>query len=49
LRTTVVVSHGGLMRVLRGLIEQLSPAATLALPVPQDRVLIIATGGSRWR
>jgi probable phosphoglycerate mutase len=48
-RDTVVVSHGGVMRVLRGLLEQLTPAVTLALPVPQDRVLIIAAGGSRWR
>jgi hypothetical protein len=41
-------SHGGVMRVLRGLFEQLPAVATLALPVPQDRVLIIAAGGSRW-
>ncbi len=46
---TVVVSHGGVMRVLRGLLEGLTPAAMLALPVPQDRVLIIAAGASRWR
>jgi hypothetical protein len=37
------------MRVLRGLLEQLTPAAMLALPVPQDCVLIIAAGASRWR
>jgi probable phosphoglycerate mutase len=45
---TIVVSHGGVMRVLRGLLEQLTPAAMFALPVPQDRVLIIAEGGSSW-
>jgi len=45
---TLVVSHGGVMRVLRGLLEQLTPAAIFALPVPQDRVLIITDGDGSW-
>jgi len=45
---SAVVAHGGVMRVLRGLIEALAPADALALPVPQDRVLIIAEGRITW-
>jgi broad specificity phosphatase PhoE len=47
-RDTIVVAHGGVMRVLRGHIERLDPAAMFALPVPQDRVLILADGSSAW-
>jgi probable phosphoglycerate mutase len=44
----VVVAHGGVMRVLRGLVEGLSPQEMLALPVPQDRVLLLADGLAAW-
>lgn len=44
----VVVAHGGIMRVLRGLIERLEPAEILALPVPQNKVLVVEAGGTRW-
>jgi broad specificity phosphatase PhoE len=47
-RDTVVVAHGGVMRVLRGLVEGLTPQAMFALPVPQDRVLVAADGGADW-
>jgi broad specificity phosphatase PhoE len=47
-RDTIVVAHGGVMRVLRARIERLDPAAMFALPVPQDRVLVLADGSSAW-
>ncbi|RTL73174.1 MAG: histidine phosphatase family protein [Hyphomicrobiales bacterium] len=40
-QTTVVVAHGGVMRVLRGLIEGLAPEAIQSLPVPQDKILVL--------
>ena len=36
------------MRVLRGLIERLASAQIFALPVPQDRVLVIKDGAIAW-
>ncbi len=47
-RTGVVVAHGGVMRVLRGLVESLAPEAIQALPVPQDKVLILEQDDARW-
>jgi probable phosphoglycerate mutase len=47
-RDTVVVAHGGVMRVLRGLVEGLTPQQMFSLPVPQDRVLVLADGGADW-
>ena len=47
-RDTLCVAHGGVMRVLRGLIERLAPAQIFALPVPQDRVLVIKDGAIAW-
>ena len=44
----VVVAHGGVMRVLRGLVQALSPAEIFALPVPQDKVLVLEAGRVRW-
>jgi probable phosphoglycerate mutase len=40
-RPTVVVSHGGVMRCLRGHVLGLAPAAILHLDVPQDKVMLI--------
>lgn len=47
-RTGIVVAHGGVMRVLRGLVECLAPEAIQTLPVPQDKVLILEQDTSRW-
>lgn len=47
-RSGVVVAHGGVMRVLRGLVECLAPEAIQALPVPQDKVLILEQDTTRW-
>lgn len=47
-RTGIVVAHGGVMRVLRGLVEGLAPEALQKLPVPQDKVLILEQDTARW-
>jgi len=47
-RDTVVAAHGGVMRVLRGLNLGLNPAAMFQLDVPQDKVLLIEAGRTRW-
>ncbi len=47
-QTAVVVAHGGVMRVLRGLVEGLAPEAIQALPVPQDKVLILKGDSADW-
>lgn len=39
-RPTVVVAHGGVYRVLRGLLEGLATADVPGLDVPQDRVFV---------
>ena len=44
---TVVVSHGGIMRCLRGHVLGLPDAAILQLEVPQDRVMLIEGGAVR--
>ena len=47
-RDTVVASHGGVSRVLRGLILQLPFADIPLLEVPQDKVLVLSAGSARW-
>jgi broad specificity phosphatase PhoE len=47
-QTAIVVAHGGVMRVLRGLVEGLAPEAIQALPVPQDKVLILQGDSAGW-
>jgi broad specificity phosphatase PhoE len=47
-RDTVVVSHGGVSRVLRGHILSLDVATVPGLDVPQDRVLILRRDGIDW-
>jgi probable phosphoglycerate mutase len=44
----VVASHGGVSRVLRGLVLQLASAEIPQLPVPQDKVLLVTSGGVSW-
>jgi broad specificity phosphatase PhoE len=45
---TVVVSHGGVSRALRGLLLDLPKPQVLSLPVPQDKVLVFAGGSVSW-
>lgn len=47
-RDSVVVSHGGVSRVLRGHILGLDVATVPGLEVPQDRVLILRRDGIDW-
>lgn len=47
-RDVVVAAHGGVMRVLRGLLLALEPAAIFQLDVPQDKVLVLKAGTARW-
>ena len=47
-RDAVVAAHGGVMRALRGLSLTLKPAEMFQLDVPQDRVLVIEAGRTRW-
>lgn len=47
-RDTVVVSHGGVSRVLRGHILDLELATVPRLDVPQDRILILRGNGIDW-
>jgi len=46
-RPTVVVSHGGVMRCLRGHVLGLPNEAILHLEVPQDKVMLIEGGAVR--
>jgi len=47
-RDAVVVSHGGVSRVLRGLVLGLVPAEIAELSVPQDKVLVLRDGQANW-
>jgi probable phosphoglycerate mutase len=47
-RDTVVTAHGGVMRCLRRFVEGLDAEATLQMPVPQDKVLVIRAGALDW-
>jgi broad specificity phosphatase PhoE len=44
----VVVAHGGVSRVLRGLVLQLGGSEIARLEVPQDKVLLVTAGTVRW-
>src|SRR5262249_37759537 len=44
----VVVSHGGVSKVLRGLVLQLTGTEIANLDVPQDKVLMVMPGKIRW-
>jgi len=45
----VIVSHGGVSRVLRGILGEVDDLDVPMLEVPQDRVLEIDADGYRWR
>jgi len=47
-RDTVVVSHGGVSRTLRGYVIGLDPRNVLHLEVPQDRILLLRRGEMEW-
>ncbi len=47
-RDSVVVAHGGVSRVLRGLVLQLEYSQIPTLEVPQDKVLVVKDGSARW-
>jgi broad specificity phosphatase PhoE len=47
-RDSVVAAHGGVSRVLRGLVLQLEHSEIPTLEVPQDKVLVIKDGSTRW-
>lgn len=45
---TVVVTHGGVNRCVRGLLGELSETEIPHLKVPQDKVLVIREGKTDW-
>jgi probable phosphoglycerate mutase len=45
---SVIVAHGGVSRVLRGLALGLPTTEIPSLPVPQDQILVIEAGGMHW-
>jgi broad specificity phosphatase PhoE len=47
-RPTIVASHGGVSRVLRGLVLGLPTAETPHLDVPQDKVMLVRDGKLDW-
>lgn len=47
-RPSVVVAHGGVFRVLRGLLERLDTTVIPKLDVPQDKVFVWRDGQFRW-
>jgi probable phosphoglycerate mutase len=47
-RDAVVVSHGGVSKVLRGRVLDLARSDIARLEVPQDKVLVVTAGRVRW-
>lgn len=45
---TIIVSHGGVSRVLRGHVLGLEPQMVPLLEVPQDKVLVLRHGQQKW-
>jgi broad specificity phosphatase PhoE len=43
-RSSIVVTHGGVTRVLRGRVLDLPSAKIAELPVPQDKILVLQAG-----
>jgi broad specificity phosphatase PhoE len=46
-RNSIVVTHGGVTRVLRGQILGLPPTKIAELAVPQDKILVLQSGGAQ--
>jgi broad specificity phosphatase PhoE len=44
-RSAIVVTHGGVTRVLRGQVLGLPTTEVASLPVPQDKILMLRAGG----
>jgi probable phosphoglycerate mutase len=47
-RNAIAASHGGVSRVLRGMVLGLRPEQMLKLEVPQDKVLVVTNSGISW-
>jgi broad specificity phosphatase PhoE len=47
-RPTICVTHGGVMRVLFRLVEQMPPGEAAAMEIPQDRVLRLKDARLEW-
>ncbi len=47
-RDSVVVAHGGIMRILQVLVSGKGRSRVLGLPVPQDRIMILRGGKVEW-
>lgn len=47
-RDAVIVTHGGITRVLRGLVLGIGPDRVPTLKVPQDRILVLRAGEMTW-
>ncbi len=47
-RPAIVVAHGGISRILRGIVFELPKREIVALRVPQDRFFRIQDGGLDW-
>jgi probable phosphoglycerate mutase len=47
-RDTVCVAHGGITRVVRGMLERVSEAEVPVLNIPQDRIYVWRNGGAEW-
>ena len=47
-RDTVVVTHGGITRTLRGIAVGIAPEKVPSLKVPQDRVLVLRKAEMSW-
>lgn len=47
-RDTIATAHGGVSRVLRGLVLGLEANSIPQLEVPQDKVLVLGAGSARW-
>jgi broad specificity phosphatase PhoE len=47
-RDTIATAHGGVSRVLRGLVLRLETNSIPLLEVPQDKVLVVSAGSAHW-
>jgi len=45
---TVITTHGGISRVLRGHLYGIDPTLVPELEVPQDRILVLRRDGMQW-